>query len=87
MTSPDKPQSGWMRAELPNVAVIVDLFRSVFGDETITDGLRESRRDGSFYAEDFITGHKIEAKVEEVVVANGISGDGVYWARVRQVSK
>lgn len=86
MSEAVKP-NGWMREALPNAAAIVDLFRDVFGEESMNDGLRESRRDGSFYAEDFVTGNKIEAKVEEVVVASGISGDGVHWARVRQVSK
>lgn len=79
--------NGWLRDQQPNIAAIVDLFRKVFGEETINEGLRDSRRDGSFYAEDFVTGFKVESKVEEVVVASGISGDGVHWVRVRQVSK
>lgn len=87
MTPPDKPANGWMREALPNAAAIVDEFRRVFGEESVNDGLRESRRDGSFYAEDFVTGNKIEAKVDEVVVASGISGDGVHWVRVKRVNK
>lgn len=73
----EKRPSGWMRAELPSVAVIVDQFRAVFGAESIDDGLRVSMRDGSFYAEDFVTGKKIGAP--PVVKASGIRGDGVHW--------
>lgn len=87
MTLSDNKPSGWMRDELPSVAAIFDLFRGVFGDDAITDGLRISRRDGSFYAEDFVTSNKIEAKQTEFVLASGISGDGVHWAQVKQMSK
>ena len=85
--SAEKKPSGWMRAELPNVAAIVDQFREVFGAESIDDGLRQSMRDGSFYAEDFVTGNKVAAKHDEVVLASGVSGDGLRWAHVKQVSK
>lgn len=86
MSDADKP-NGWMRAELPNAAAIVDQFREVFGAEEITDGMRQSRRDGSFYAEDFVTGNKIETKVTEEVIAGGVSGDGTSWIRVKQVAR
>ncbi|HQS59745.1 MAG: hypothetical protein B7Y56_03100 [Gallionellales bacterium 35-53-114] len=87
MALPAKSANGWMREALPHVAAIVDEFRMVFGEESINDGLRESWRDGSFYAEDFVTGNKIEAKLDEIVLLAGISGDGVHWARVRQVPR
>ncbi len=73
----EKRPSGWMRAEMPSVAAIVDDFRAVFGAETINDGLRESMKDGSFYAQDFVTGKTIG--MPPIVKRSGVGHDGIEW--------